>query len=86
MDKNIFYETEGDPSDLDVYEQFRLLEHPEFPYIVGEKIIPRATRSGASIKRNTRCWEMDEFEAGSAPPKPKEAFKRLMEARGAPRP
>lgn len=82
MNKHAFYRTKNDPSDLDVFEEFSLVDpDSEFPYIIAEKTIPNATRSGASMVRNTRWWEMDEFEGSSAPVEAKEAFKRFVEAR-----
>jgi hypothetical protein len=77
---NIFYQTNPNPADFDSYERFRLdVSIPEAPVVIGERIIPDATRSGASLIRNTRTWEVERFMGGDAPPAAKEAFEKLQE-------
>jgi hypothetical protein len=83
---DIFYQTDSNAADFDSYERFRLdASIPEAPVVIGERIIPDATSSGASFIRNTRIWEVEHFTSSDAPPGAKEAFERLQEARNAAR-
>jgi hypothetical protein len=43
---------------------------------LGETVLPNATKSGASITRNTRFWEVGDFLNGNAPLAAKEAFEK----------
>jgi hypothetical protein len=81
-DPEVFFRDDEDPSDFDSFERYSYVDEQP-PFILGERVIPNATRSGHAIVRNTRVWEADEFQGGNAQDAAKIAFRRFMERRNA---
>ena len=78
MEREIFFTGDADAADFDSFVRYSYVDDKP-PFVVAERIIPNATRSGHAIVRNTSVWEVDEFTEGSAPEVAKIGFKRFME-------
>jgi hypothetical protein len=85
MDEDVFFRTKNDPSDLNSFERFRLVDpDSEFSYILLETIIPNWTRSGASITRNARRLEIANFlRSGDVSRAAKDGLAQFIKARNA---